>query len=424
MRWLSIFKNELRRLRKDTFLFIALLVMPLALMAPSLMSYSSSGSGAEGLKATPLIAANYDGGQVSLDFINELDKNLLIEQNFSGDILAQYNLQGDPRCAQPGPACDEAVGRARLADKSRQAMLIIPAGLTAAFEADKQTPVALLYDPGADAILTTQIEKVCQGLAIKVTLTSQIESAKVDFTDLSAIGSAEVRAEVNRITNQPAAENNQTAIHVDEVSPSSYQEVKGPGLLETVVPGFATMFAFVMIMFIIGWARDEKANGVFRRLLTTSVRKTDLIGGKMLFGTLVNFVQLAILFGIGLALGSLRGLGFQFNIPAFILISLALGASATTLGLVFASSKLPASLGLAPMFVGAILGGCMMSVDYLPAYLAPLSYLFPQRYAMIGYQDVLMRNGDVLAVLPEVGILVLFSLVFFGIAMWRFDPLD
>jgi len=63
-------------------------------------------------------------------------------------------------------------------------------------------------------------------------------------------------------------------------------------------------------------------------------------------------------------------------------------------------------------------------VDYLPAYLAPLSYLFPQRYAMIGYQDVLMRNGDVLAVLPEVGILVLFSLVFFGIAMWRFDPLD
>ena len=422
MRMLTIFVNELRRLRKDTFLIVALLVMPLALMGPALLSYSEGGD--EGLKATPLVVANYDTRQVSLDFIAELDKNLLIEQNFSGDILAQYNLQSDSRCTQPSPACDEAVGRARLADKTRQAILIIPEGLTAAFEAGEQTPVTLLYDPGADAILTTQIEKVCQGLAIKVALTKQIESAKGDFSNLSAIGSPEVQAEVERITTQPIAGNGKTAIHVDEVSPSSYEKEKGPGLLETSVPGYATMFAFVLIMFIYGWAREEKSNGVFRRLLSTPAGKADLIGGKLLFGVLINFAQLSILFGVGLAMGSSRGMGFQFDIPAFILISLVLGACATTLGLVFAASKLPPSLGLAPMFVGAILGGCLLSVDLLPPYLAPFSYLVPQRYAMMAYQDMLMRNGDLLAVLPEAGILIVFSLVFFGIAVWRFDLLD
>lgn len=421
MRMFKIFVNELRRLRKDTFLFVALLVMPLVLMIPSLLSYSDSG---EKLESTPLMVANYDTGQVSLDFIAELGKNLQIEQNFSGDILTQYNLQGDTRCVQTSPECDEAVGRARMLDKSRQAMLIIPSGMTSAFDAGKQTPVTLLYDPGSDAIKLTQIEKVAQGLAIKVALTKQIEGAKGSFTDLSALGSPEVQAEVKGITNQPTAKNNKTAIHVDEVSPSSYKEEKKPGLLESVVPGLATMFAFVIVMFINNWARDEKSNGIFRRLLSTPAGKVDLVGAKMLFGVLVNFVQLSLLFGLGLVMGKSRGMGFQFNIPSFILITLALSASATTLGLVFASTKINPSFGLVAMFVGAILGGCLLSVDMLPPYLRVLSYFVPQYYGVLGYQDILMRNAGILNVLPEVGMLMVFVLVFFGFSVWRFDMLE
>jgi len=422
MRILSIFMNDLRRMTRDSFSFVALLVLPLALMGPSLLSYSSEGG--EELKSTPLMVANYDTGQVSLDLIDELGGSLLIEQNFSSDIVTQYDLQSDSRCAKPGAACDEAVGRARLADQSRQAILIIPEGLTSSFEAAKQTPVSLLYDPGSDAIKLTQIEKVCQGLAIKVALTKQIEGAKGSFGDLSAIGSPEVQAEVDKITSQPIAENGKTAIHVDEVSPSSYKEEKKPGLLETTVPGYATMFAFVIVIFINSWAREEKVNGLFRRLLSTPAGKTDLLGGKLLYGILINFVQVSVLFGLGLVMGSSRGMEFQFNIPAFILISLGLSACATTLGLLFASTKLPPSLAFAPLFVGAILGGCLLSVDLLPPYLYPLSYLVPQRYAVMGYQDLLIRNADVLSVLPETGFLIVFALIFFGIAVWRFDMLD
>src|SRR5512139_3932627 len=141
MRMFIIFVNELRRLRKDTFLFVALLVMPLVLMGPALLSYSDDGG--EKLEATPLMVANYDTGQVSLDYIAELDENLQIEQNYSGELLTQYELQNNPRCAKISPECDEAVGRARMADKSRQVLMIIPAGMTAAFDAGKQTPVTL-----------------------------------------------------------------------------------------------------------------------------------------------------------------------------------------------------------------------------------------------------------------------------------------
>src|SRR3990170_4439184 len=294
MRMLSIFMNELRRLRKDTFLLVSLLAMPLALIGPSILSYSSGGED-EGLEGTPLVVANYDGGQVSLDLIAELDKSLLIEQDFSGDILAKYNLQADSRCAQPGPACDEAVGRAQLADKSRQTILVIPAGLTEAFKAGKQTTVTLLYDPGADAIKSTQIEKVCQGLAIKVALTKQIEGAKGDFTDLSSISSPEVKADIDKMVNQPSLTSGKAAIQVDEIPPASSQEKQKPGLLEAIIPGYATMFVFLLIVFLTSWNREEKANGLFRRLMSTPAGKADLIGGKMLFGVLVSFVQLSIL---------------------------------------------------------------------------------------------------------------------------------
>lgn len=422
MRMFMIFRNELRRLRKDTFLFVALLVMPLVLMGPALLSYSDEGG--EKLEATPLMVANYDMGRVSLDYIAELGENLQVEQNFSGEILTQYDLQNDPRCAKVSPECDEAIGRARMADKSRQVLMIIPAGLTSSFEANVQTPVVLLYDPGADAILTTQVEKVSQGLAIKVALTKQLENAKGDFTDLSSIGSAEVKAEVKKITSEPLPANSKTAIHVDEVSPASYKEEKKPGLLGTIVPGYATMFAFIIIMFVNGWVHEEKSNGVLRRLLTTPSSRADLIGGKLLFGVFVNFTQLAILFGLGLIMGALRGLKFQVDIPSLILISLALSACATSLGLVFASTKLPPSLGLAPVFIGAILGGCLLSVDYLPPYLRVLSYVTPHYYAMLGYQDAIVRGVGLAGILPEVGILLLFALAFFGFCVWRFDMLE
>ena len=104
-----------------------------------------------------------------------------------------------------------------------------------------------------------------------------------------------------------------------------------------------------------------------------------------------------------------------------MLLSVALSASATALGLLFASTKLPHSLTFAPLFIGAILGGCLLSLDLLPAYLYPFSFLMPQRYAVMGYQSLLMRNAGVLEILPDVGILLLFALVFLGFTAWRFD---
>ena len=407
MRMFSIFKNDMRRLRQDTGLMIGLLLMPLALIMPTVLTYAEDeGDGA--LKGTPVVIANYDSGEIAAAYLKELSENLLVENNFSGEWVSEYNLQADPRCAQVSPACDEAVGRARLKDGSRDAMLIIPEGLSDAFKADKPTPVRLLFDPGGDTMLVTQIE-----------------GAKDDFTDLSAISQPEVRAEIEQIINQETTNTNrETAIHVDEVFPAGYAEKKEPGLVEAAVPQFAVLFIFLFVMYMTAWSREEQSAGLFRRLLTTPAGKVDLIGGKLLFGVALCSLQMIILFAIGIFSGSLRGFSITLNLPAYLLLTLALAAASTSLGLLFSATSLPSSLALAPMLIGGALGGSFLAIDFMPAWLVPVSYLMPQRYGILGYQDLMVRGGGVIAILPEVGVLLLFSLIFIGLAIWRFDLLE
>ena len=355
-----------------------------------------------------------------------MDANLKVEQNISGDVLIDYGLQDDPRCAQPSPACDEAVGRARLLDGSLSGVLVIPDGLTTAFKDGKHTTVILYFDPGGDALLATQIQKISQGLAIKVALTSQIEGAKGDFTDLNSVSDPKVRSEIEKLMNQKTSigAGKKTAIHVDEVSPASYTTKKKLGPVEQGIPQTSVLFIFMLPMFLTMWVREEQESGLFRRLLSTPAGKADLIIDKLMFGVLVCLVQMSIIFGLGLLASNYKGYPASVDIAGFLVLTLALSASSASIGLFIASTKLPSSVGLVPMFLGGLLGGAVLFLDYMPAFMQPFSYIAPQRYGMVGYLDLLARGGTLLSILPEAGILLLFTLFFAGIAIWRFDLLD
>jgi len=426
MKILSLFKNDTRRLFRDVGVIISLLLMPLVIIVPTILGTDFAELNEETQKkGTLVVIADYDGGEVAADYIKELGENLLVEQNFSGEILDQYNLQGDSRCAEPGPACDEAVGRARLLDGSLAGMLVIPKGLSSAFKDTKQTVVTLFFDPGGDALLATQIEKISQGLAIKVALTKQIEGAKGDFTDINSLSDPNVRSQVDKIINQPAVgKDGKPAIHVVEITPASFMEKVELGPVELVIPQMSVLFVFLFPMFLVSWVREEQNNGLLRRLLSTPAGKSDLIIAKLAFGVLVCTVQLAIIYALGIIASNAKGHAVPLDIPGFLVLTLALSAASASLGLLIASTRLPTSIALAPMLLGGTLGGAIIFPDYMPAFMQPFSFLMPQRYGVDGYVDLLGRGGNLLTIFPETGFLLLFTLVFTGIAIWRFDLLD
>jgi len=426
MKILALFKNDMRRLLKNTGVIISLLLMPLVIIVPTIMGTDFSELDEDsGTKGTPLVVADFDGGEIALDYIKELGESLLVEQNFSGNILTKYQLQSDPRCNQPSPACDEAVGRTRLMDGSLSGVLVIPEGLTASFKDGKHTTVILFFDPGGDSLLATQIQKVSQGLAIKVALTKQIEGAKGDFTDLNSISDPKVQSKIDNIINQPTVRNDgKTAIHVDEITPASYKEKRKVGPVEQVIPQMSVLFIFIFPMFLVAWVREEQDSGLLRRLLSTPAGKSDLIIGKLVFGVLVCAAQMAIIFGAGIVASNFKGHLISLDILGFVVLTIALSAASTSLGLLIASSKQPATIALAPMLLGGALGGAIIFPDYMPAFMQPFSFLTPQRYGVDGYLDLLARGGNFITVLPESGFLLLFTLIFAAIAIWRFDLLD
>ena len=429
MRILSLLKNDVRRLFKDIGVVVSLVLMPLVFMVPTILNTDFEAfdlDADEKSEGTPLVIADYDGGEVALDYIKELATNLKVEQNFSGDVLAEYELQDDPRCAQPSPACDEAIGRARLLDGSLSGVLVIPEGLTKAFTHGKQTTVTMFFDPVGDALVATQIQKISQGLAIKVALTKQIDGAKGDFTDLSSVSDPKVQAEIDKIMNQNTSTGtgSKTAIHVDEVVPASYTETKKPGPVEQGIPQTSVLFIFMLPMFLTTWVREEQEFGLYRRLLSTPAGKADMIIDKLAFGVLVCLVQMVIIFALGILASNYKGHPVSIDIAGFLVLTLALSMSSAAIGLFISSTKLPSSIGLVPMLLGGLLGGALLFLDYMPAFMIPFSYIVPQRYGMIGYLDLVARGGNLLSILPEAGILCLFTLFFAGIAIWRFDLLD
>jgi len=69
----------MKRVFKDVGVFIGLLLMPLVIIIPTILSadFSELDDDSED-KGTPIGVADYDGSKISEDYIKELDENLLV----------------------------------------------------------------------------------------------------------------------------------------------------------------------------------------------------------------------------------------------------------------------------------------------------------------------------------------------------------
>jgi ABC-2 type transport system permease protein len=420
MKILAVFLNENRRLFREKGLILILLLMPLAFIIPIGAAYTGGAtSGAD--SDTPLLVIDYDGGKQAQDLVASLDESFTIERNLPLEQAKKVNLDSDPACAAPGPACDEKIARAQLKASTRTLALLIPKGLSDAFGQSKQTVVTLLYDPAGDVNLRDQVQGIIQGAAISISLEKQVMQSKQDMTDLTSIASTDVKNAVANAAGKSTAKDLKSAILFKEIAPSNYLERKRPTPLQQSIPGYTVMFVFLVASFMAQWSIEEKRNGILRRLHSSPVSNAILLGGKLLYGLVISLVQILVLF---LVSSTIFHLNLGSDLLAFGLVSVALAAVVACLGMLASAVKFPGSAITAPLVVGALLGGCLLPPDFFPPLLRTISYFVPHTWAMTAYQDLLVRGQGLVQVLPEIGMLLLFAALFFGIGLWRFDPLD
>ncbi|HKZ85775.1 MAG TPA: ABC transporter permease [Anaerolineae bacterium] len=420
MKIFAVFLNENKRLLREKGLILILMLMPLAFIVPIGSAYTS-GAAATGDEDRPLLVIDYDGGKQAQDLIETLDESFRIERNLPVEDAKKVQLDSDPDCAAPGPACDEKIARAQLKASTRTLALLIPKGLSEAYAQSKQTIVTLLYDPAGDVNLRDQVQGVIQGAAISISLEKQVMQGQRDMQDLTSIASDDVRNAVADAAEKSSTKDLKSAIAFEQIAPSSYIERKPPNPLQQNIPGYTVMFVFLVAGFMAGWSTEEKRNGILRRLRSSPVSTASLLAGKLLYGLAVSLVQIFVLF---LATSTMFRLDLGKDPVAFVLVCVALAATVACLGLLASAVKFPMSAITAPLVIGALLGGCLFSPDFFPPLLRTISYFIPHTWAMTAYQDLLVRGQGLAQVLPEIGVLLLFAAIFFGLGVWRFDPMD
>lgn len=165
----------------------------------------------------------------------------------------------------------------------------------------------------------------------------------------------------------------------------------------------------------------ERKMGLWKRLRAAPVSRMTLLGGKALSGTLIALACLAGTFAFGMLVLGIRVRG---SLMGFAGLCVASSLMASAFGLMLAAlGKTPnATRGIAIMAVLLLvmLGGGWVPAFVFPAWLQTATLAVPTRWAVDGLDAVTWRGLGLGEVLPAIGVLLGFTVLFAAVALWRF----
>lgn len=416
---MAVTLKEFNVLGHDREALALLFMMPVFFIF--LMSLALEGIFETGTSARPLkiLIVNEDRGLEAQKTIDALKKLEGIEMVFS--------FSGKPLTRQKAEELitnGEAVLALHLREPFSEHMQSGHDGVD-----DKKAAISLIADPSLNFHLLGSVKGTIQGIVDRQTL----------VYSLPRLIANSAPAGIHHNPPETLATQDAMSSRIEEllanVSPDVFdrspltvtittlrdgKNVKQPTATEQNVPGYTIFGVFFIVLTLASSFIQEKYDGTFQRILSAPLLKTALLVGKLLPYYLINLIQIGLMFAIGVLFFGLH-LG---NITALLLVSLALAAAANGLGLLVAAiGKTEAQVnGLAVLLaiILSALGGMMVPVFVMPDAMQTLAYFTPHAWALAGYHDVIIRGMGTREVLGEVGVLLGFAGLFFGVALWRF----
>jgi ABC-2 type transport system permease protein len=217
-------------------------------------------------------------------------------------------------------------------------------------------------------------------------------------------------------------------IGIDQRTPSTFEEKVELSFAELAVPSMTVLFIFLTAQVTAQSVYEEKKVGSFRRLLAAPITKSSLMSGKMLPNFISVLLQVVVIFFAAIFIFPLLGLDkltLGDDPLALILLVLATALCSTAMGaLISAIAKTEAQIGgisTAILWALAFIGGAIVPFFLLDNALATIGKLTPQYWAVTGFYDLLVRSKSLADITDSLGALLGFSVLFFAIAIWRFD---
>ena len=302
--------------------------------------------------------------------------------------------------------------------RKNSAVLIIPAGFTLT---TGETPsLQMLEQPNnMDALIS---EQAVQAAVSRISSLSQIaEQSAAETEKIQPFASAGDRQTYYDAALKQAQSELETA-------PSRLTLVQG-NTRDTIEydpranssAGQLITWVFIPLLGLSGTFAYERQQGTLRRILTTPTRKSTYLIGTITGQVLTALVQMMILIGFGMLVLHVKWGSSPLALFIMMLASaLAAAAMGTMLGAFVRTESQASGLSVMLGMVMALLGGCWYPLELFPQTVRTAVKILPTTWSMQGMLDIVLRGGEVSAVLPEAGVLLAFAVVFFTIGVLRF----
>jgi len=358
---LAVMLKDLRLISRDLYGLIGLVAVPIVVI----MVIAAATQSGDGSQTIVFPVVNEDQGPVATALIRALRKHL--------DVREVSRASAHRLVAEVNDA---------------PAALILPAELSKHYLAQKPSAIELETDPAQWQEL--QAVKVMMLLADRET------------------------ASLGDPFSQELLEVRERSITGDHLSFSS---------LEQNIPGFSLMFVLLTLIFSVSLAlREEEVWNTSGRLSIAPLAPASLLGGKLLARLIVGTGQLLLLLLFG---HFIYGLRLGHSAVAVVAVALAVVASMTCFAAVVAAfvrtREQAIPVGLAVAFVLASFGGLFWPIYDLPRQIQAIANVLMTTWSMSAIQDVMFRGRDLVGVSTELGVLALYSVASFFIALRLFS---
>jgi len=346
--------------------------------------------------------------------------NLLVVDESNTSISRQIISELENSTAVRPEVVTREVAGNQFDERRASAVFILPAGIDIESLQNSSADVELLQQPNnidatiAERALLTAIRRVSSSISAAQNAVKQRETIQPFFSEEEKQAYFESSLEMAQSIQEDMPEraivvagNTEDQVDYDPRANSS----AGQLITWVFIPlfGISALFAY------------ERQQGTLRRLLTTPSHKATFLLGTISGQVAMALVQMLLLVGFGILVMKLNW-GREPVALFLILLASALAAAAfgTTMG-TFIKTEGQAS-GLSVMFgmVFALMGGCWYPLELFPPAVQNVVRILPTTWAMQGMLDLVLRGGGLQNVLPEVGVLLGFAVIFFSVGVWRF----
>jgi ABC-2 type transport system permease protein len=315
----------------------------------------------------PTLVIDLDRTQASRTYVEKYEASPFFEVVATGTTLAEIDQAFDANTA-------------RVA-------VVVPSGFARALARGEQAQVAVLIDGSEpNAAKVSQAYSVALNQLYSQQLTR--DWAQSQGLDLSSIGSLEPRV---RTWYNPERRSSDFLI---------------PGLMIVIIAIVTVQQTAVTLV-------RERDLGTQEQLEVSPMRRIELMVGKLLPWTLIAFLDVALITGLGRTIFDvpLRGNFWTLAVGAalFVFASLGMGLLISAVAPSLDTANILAMLvAFLPSF---LLSGFAFALDQIPTWLAWISYAFPARFMVTISRGVFLKGAGFEELWPELVSLAVYALV-------------